>query len=122
MFIPVNTAGNVCVFSSLGGDIVYFTILEPGVLKVHVLGRDGMDGDAFINISRFEGFNYKCANTKEELAKFIFKNTKSLFQTKNYISGNYYSEISFVIEKKMFSTSLRVKRELQSNFPTQISL
>ena len=121
-FIPVSVSGNVCVFSSISGDIIFFTIVENGLMRINNICKDGYEGEAYIDIARFEDFNYNCSNPKEELVKYVFERMKALNQTKTYISGNFYTEVCFVINKKISCTSLKVRKIEQSKKPTQFNL
>jgi len=122
MFTKVNMSGNLCVFANLRGDVIFFTIIETGFMKIQSIGHDGLEGEAFVELPRFENFNYKSKETKSELAKFVFEKMNALSQSKNFISGINYCEVNFVIDKKMFFSYVKVKRVVQSNKPTQITL
>ncbi|NBO17613.1 MAG: hypothetical protein EBV07_01860 [Proteobacteria bacterium] len=122
MFTKVNMSGNLCVFANLMGDVIYFTIIETGFMKIQSISQDGLEGEAFVELPRFENFNYKSKETKSELAKFVFEKMNSLSQSKNFISGINYCEVNFVIDKKMFFSSVKVKRVVMSNTPTQITV
>lgn len=110
MFIPILVSENVCEFSNTRVEKALITVLEAGLLRVDLVGIDFV-GSAFVSISRFESFNYNCKEPKKELAKFVFKKLNSFHLSKTYFSGKLFSEINFVIEKKMFTISLRVERE-----------
>ena len=121
-FQSVDVSGNVIVLGNINGDLIVFTFVETGVIKVNTFESAGLIGESFLDLGRLEEFNYQVKYPKEAIAIFANKQIKNLNVKNEYISGDYFCEISFILCKKILTTRQRLKKNIQSDFPTQITV
>lgn len=121
-FQSIDVTTNILVIGNSKGDLIVFTFVEMGVIRVNTFEAAGLIGESFLNIGRIEEFNYQVKNSKNALAKFFSEQIRNLFVTTEYISGSYFCEINFMVNKRLFSTRQKLVRNIMSNVPTQITV
>jgi len=121
-FQCLDVTENIVVYGNNRGDLMTLTFVESGLIKVSTFESNGLIGESFLDIGRLEGFNYQVKFPKNALAVFSSEQIKNLNVITEYIAGNYFCEISFMISKKILTTRQKLKKNLMSKTPTQITI